>query len=188
LRLRQIDLGGALARHDVEIALNEPRANVELLGLALANERQHCDTHVHVAHTAPETRSVQAFRAIVGQHSRAVVNGKVVVHQDAQGIDAAQSIDGLILADDAEFDAKPELEIYADSVKCSHGTTVGEIDIEQLFYMRARGLDLQDAHRLLVFAFANALLRRMEWDAVRERIAHRVAGGLMDDTDMEGLS
>jgi len=186
-RLRQIGLGGGLARHDVDIGLCEPGACTELLGLVFAEHEQHIDTQIHVAHLAPDTRSEQAYRGIVGERSRAIVNGKVVVHRDAQGIDANQSINGLILAEHAEFDAKPELEIYADSVKCSHGTTVGEIDAEQLFYLCARGIAQEDARRLLTFAFANTLLRRMESRIIRERVARKLAGTLLTGPDMETL-
>ena len=131
-------------------------------------------------HIAPRTRSGEAFRGIIGDRGHGVFNGKVVVHRDAQHIDARQSSDNLLLADNAEIDTKPELEIYADDVKCSHGATIGEIDEEQLFYLRARGLDEDEARDLLTFAFANAVLERVELPELRERIADRVAVHLAD--------
>jgi Fe-S cluster assembly protein SufD len=107
-----------------------------------------------------------------------VFNGKVVVHRDAQRVDARQSSDNLLLDDQAEIDTKPELEIYADDVKCSHGATVGELDDEQIFYLRSRGIDPAAARGLLTIAFANAVLERVKLPALREQLAARVSAQL----------
>ena len=174
------DLGGRLVRNDFDIRLAGSGAEADLYGIFLASSGQHTDNHIRMDHIAPRTRSGEAFRGIIGDRGHGVFNGKVVVHRDAQHIDARQSSDNLLLADNAEIDTKPELEIYADDVKCSHGATIGEIDEDQLFYLRARGLDEDEARNLLTFAFANTVLERVELPALRERIADRVAVHLAD--------
>lgn len=174
-----VDLGGRLTRNDVDVKLMASGARVELFGVFVASN-QHVDDHTLVEHIAAETRSDEAFRGIVGRRGRGVFNGKVVVHRDAQRIDARQSSDNLLLDDQAEIDTKPELEIYADDVKCSHGATVGELDADQLFYLRARGIDEAAAREVLTVAFADAVLERITLEPLRERIAARVAARLRE--------
>ena len=175
------DLGGRLVRNDFDIRLSGAGADADLYGLFLASSGQHADNHIRMDHIAPRTRSAEAFRGIIGDRGHGVFNGKVVVHRDAQHIDARQNSDNLLLADNAEIDTKPELEIYADDVKCSHGATIGELDDEQLFYLRARGLADDEARNLLTFAFANTILERIALPELRERIAERVAARLPND-------
>jgi Fe-S cluster assembly protein SufD len=165
-----VDHGGQLIRNDIDVRLRERGAEAEVYGLLLAGEGQHVDDHTRIDHFAPETRSDEAFRAVIGRRGHGVFNGKVVVHRDAQRIDARQTNDTLLLADHAEIDTKPELEIYADDVKCSHGSTVGELDAEQLFYLRSRGIDETEGRELLTRAFAAVVLERIH-PALRERAA-----------------
>jgi Fe-S cluster assembly protein SufD len=120
----------------------------------------------------------ELFRGVIGSRGRGVFNGKVVVHRNAQRIEAHQSNDNLLLGDNAEIDTKPELEIYADDVKCSHGTTVGELDTEQLFYLRSRGIDETAARELLIGAFAASVLERIPNESLRNRITECVAARL----------
>jgi Fe-S cluster assembly protein SufD len=174
LSLALVDLGGRLVRNDVDVKLREPGGSVELFGVFLASEGQHVDNHTRVDHWAPETRSDEAFRGVIGRRGRGVFNGKVVVHRGAQHIDARQSNDNLLLSAQAEIDTKPELEIYADDVKCSHGATVGELDREHLFYLRSRGLDDAAARELLTAAFTQAVLERIPLDDLRDRLSARV--------------
>ncbi|MEO8467860.1 MAG: Fe-S cluster assembly protein SufD [Gammaproteobacteria bacterium] len=184
LRVGYIDLGGRLVRNDVEITLRERGARVELFGLFIAGAGQHLDNHTTIVHAAPETRSDEAFRGIIGDRGRGVFNGKVVVRPKAQRIDARQSNDNLLLGAHAEIDAKPELEIYADDVKCSHGATVGELDPDHLFYLRARGLDENDARRVLTTAFAASVLERVRDEPWRTRLIDLVAarlGGMVEN-------
>jgi Fe-S cluster assembly protein SufD len=169
-----VDLGGRLVRNDVDVRLREPGASVSLFGLFLAGQGQHVDDHTLIDHLAPETRSDESFRGVIGRRGRGVFNGKVVVHRGAQRIDARQSNDNLLLSDQAEIDTKPELEIYADDVKCSHGSTVGELDAEHLFYLRTRGVGEADAREILTAAFAATALERIAEPKLRERIAGRV--------------
>ncbi len=173
-----VDLGGRLIRNDVDVKLREAGAAIELFGVFLAGAGQHVDDHTLIDHLAPDTRSDEAFRGIIGHRGRGVFNGKVVVHRGAQRIDARQRNDNLLLSDQAEIDAKPELEIYADDVKCSHGSTVGELDAEHLFYLRSRGVDEATAREILTVAFASAVLERIAIPALRERIIALVTARL----------
>ncbi|HJR70176.1 MAG TPA: Fe-S cluster assembly protein SufD, partial [Gammaproteobacteria bacterium] len=172
------DLGGKLVRNDVAVRLGGRGARTELTGLFLAGAAQHIDDHTTIQHAAGETVSNENFRGIIGERGRGVFNGRVVVERGCQRIDAKQSNDNLLLGEHAEIDTKPELEIYANDVKCSHGSTVGELDAEQLFYLRARGLDTPAARRLLTTAFAAVMLERVHDEALRAQATERVTAGL----------
>ena len=186
-KLGYIDLGGRLVRNDLRVRLAEPGASCDISGVFLAVDGQHVDNHTRIDHIAPHTTSDEAFRGIVGERGRGVFNGKVVVHTGARGTDARQSSDNLLLSERGEIDTKPELEIYNDDVKCAHGATVGELDAEQLFYLRSRGMDEETARGLLVFAFANDLLRRIEVPELRQKVVTAVAGHLPDHKHWGGL-
>jgi len=178
LKLGYVDLGGKLVRNDIRVDLAKPGASCDLFGLFMAADGQHVDNHIRVDHTAPRTVSQETFRSIIGDRGRGVFNGKVVVHRNAQKINATQSSDNLLLSDHAEIDTKPELEIYADDVKCSHGATIGQLDEDQLFYLRSRGVDGETARGLLTFAFANDILQRFDLPELRERVIRRVLNHL----------
>lgn len=186
-RLGYVDLGGRLVRNDLRVHLAEPGASCDVSGVFLAARGQHVDNHTRIDHIAPHTTSDEAFRGIVGERGRGVFNGKVVVHAGAQGTDARQSSDNLLLSARGEVDTKPELEIYTDDVKCAHGATVGELNAEQLFYLRSRGMDEETARGLLIFAFANDLLSRIELPELRRRVVTAVAGHLPDHEHWGGL-
>ncbi|SVA39322.1 uncharacterized protein METZ01_LOCUS92176, partial [marine metagenome] len=158
-----------LTRNDVHVDLDGAGAKTELFGVFLAADGQHIDNHTRIDHRAPETKSIETFRGIIGDRGRGVFNGKVVVHPDAQKVDAQQKNDNLLLSEKAEIDTKPELEIYADEVKCSHGATVGDLDAEQLFYMKSRGIKESAARGILIFAFANEILKLIGLPKLRER-------------------
>jgi Fe-S cluster assembly protein SufD len=172
------DLGGRLVRNDVAIALRGTGARTDLFGLLLAGAGQHVDDHTVIRHAAGETISVEKVRGIIGERGRGVFNGKVVVEPGCQRIDAQQSNDNLLLGDHAEIDTKPELEIYANDVKCGHGSTVGELDEEQLFYLRARGLDLPAARQVLTTAFAAAIVEQVADEGLRATIMGQVTARL----------
>lgn len=182
-----VDLGGRVARNDFDIELAGPGAAVDAFGVFVASPGRHIDDEIHVDHAAPHTRSTTSFRGIADRGGRGVFRGKILVRPDAQKIDARQSSDNLLLAEQAEIDTRPELEIYADDVKCSHGATVGELDAEHLFYLRSRGIDEENARGLLTFAFANTQLQRLEPARLRDRAVARVAGRLGGPTLPEGL-
>ena len=178
-----ISLGGALVRNDIDDQLTEQGAGVTLNGLYLASGRQHVDNHTCINHLKPNTSSRENYRGVLDGHARGVFNGRVIVHKDAQKTDAHQSNSNLLLSDDAEVDTKPELEIYADDVKCSHGATVGQLDDAMLFYLRSRAIDEATARSLLTFAFADEIIRHIRLEAVRKRLESVVVGKL-PDTDV----
>jgi Fe-S cluster assembly protein SufD len=161
------DLGGGLIRNDVDVDIAEPGASVELYGLYLASGRQHIDNHTRVDHRVGPATSAEEYRGILSDRSRCVFNGKAIVHRGADGTDARQANHNLLLSDKAEIDTKPELEIYADDVKCSHGATVGQLDKTALFYLRSRGLDRDEAAQVLTRAFAATIVGKSTVQAVR---------------------
>ena len=178
-----LSLGGKLARWDIDVELDEPGAEISLNGLYLTGSRQHVDNHTLVEHKQPHTTSNEHYRGIMNGRSRAVFNGKVIVHEQAQKTEAHQSNANLLLSADAEVDTKPELEIYADDVKCSHGATVGRLDENMLFYLRSRAVDEDTARSLLTYAFADEVIRDIRYPEIRERLEQSIAGEL-PDTDL----
>lgn len=156
--------GGGLLRQDLDVHLAEPGGECDLRGLTTAGSGEHVDVHTRIEHRAPHCQSRETYKALAGGNGRAVFNGRVHVHPGADKTDSAMSCANLLLSDRAEVDAKPELEIYADDVKCSHGATVGQLDEAQLFYLRARGIDLAAARALLMTAFACDALAGLDGD------------------------
>jgi Fe-S cluster assembly protein SufD len=174
-----IDLGGLLVRNDLYALLDAPGASCSLNGLYVADGRQHVDNHTYIAHAKPRCTSREFYKGVLDGRGRAVFNGRVVVQPDAQRTDAEQINNNLLLSEDAEIDTKPELEIYADDVKCSHGATVGQLDLDQLFYLRSRGVDDAQARDLLTFAFANDVLRRFRIAPLRAMLEHSITTRLL---------
>jgi Fe-S cluster assembly protein SufD len=163
-------LGGELARIDINVGLNAERSECTLDGLYMTGGRQHVDHHTRIDHTKPRGKSREFYKGVLAGASRAVFNGKVVVHPDAQQTDAHQSNHNLLLSENAEVDTKPQLEIYADDVKCSHGATVGQLDADQIYYLRSRGVDDLSARALLTFAFAKDVVERLSLSPLRSRL------------------
>ena len=174
------DIGGGLIRNDVDFDISNPGAEVEFNGLYLAGDGQHIDNHTRVDHRAGPAKSSQEYRGILNGRCRCVWNGKAIVHQGADGTDANQANHNLLLSEHAEIDAKPELEIYADEVKCSHGTTVGQLDETALFYLRSRGMEKQQAIQMLTHAFAADLVGRAPVAAAKARVTSLVERRLGD--------
>ncbi|MBV1789830.1 Fe-S cluster assembly protein SufD [Marinobacterium sp. D7] len=176
-------LGGELCRNDLQVQLNGEEASALLEGLYLLDGRQHLDNHLRVDHRLPGGRSDQFYKGILRGHARAVFNGLAVVHPDAQHSDARQINRNLLLSTGAEVDTKPELQIEADDVKCSHGATVGYLDQEQLFYLRSRGVEKQSAQALLTLAFARESLQRLPrgefTDAYDQIVTDALAGRIV---------
>lgn len=168
------DFGGALVRQDVVAEILEPGALVRLHGLYLADGDQHVDNHTRVDHRVGPAQSREEFRGILNGKARCVFNGKAIVHAGADGTDAEQANHNLLLSARAEIDTKPELEIYADDVKCSHGATVGELDDNAIFYMQSRGIDRGSAQHLLTRAFAGQILRHLPIDALQDHLVARI--------------
>jgi Fe-S cluster assembly protein SufD len=165
-----VSLGGALSRNDIAAWLDAEGAECTLNGLYMVSGRQHVDFHTSVDHARPHGTSREYYKGILGGRSRGVFNGRVHVHPGAQRTDSQQANQNLLLSRDAEVDTKPELEIYADDVKCSHGATVGQLDPDMLFYLRARGIDEAAARGLLTYGFAQDVIERMTLPAVRQRL------------------
>jgi len=168
------DFGSEMARNDVAIEIAGPGAAANLHGLYLATGEQHIDNHVQVIHGVGPATSSQVYRGILSGRSRCVFNGKAVVLAGADGTDANQSNHNLLLSEKAEIDTKPELEIYADDVKCAHGATVGQLDEAALYYLRSRGLAEDDAKRALTRAFASGMLSALAIDECHDYISNAI--------------
>lgn len=166
--------GARFSRHEALLSLTEKDAQARLDGAYLATESRHCDNTIVITHAGPNTASHQAFRGVLGGSARGVYQGCIRVRPDAQGTDARQMIRTLLLSRQAEIATKPELEILADDVKCSHGTTVGELNSAALFFLRARGIPEAEARALLVEAFLGEILEAIESDVLRALAAAAV--------------
>jgi Fe-S cluster assembly protein SufD len=160
--------GGGLVRHDVEGTLDGEGIDCTLNGLYLARGRQHVDTHMRVEHRKPHCASHELYKGILDDQARAVFNGRIYVHKGAQKTDAKQTNRNLLLSAKALVQSNPQLEIFADDVRCTHGSTTGELDADALFYLRTRGLDRAAARGLLTYAFASELVETIDVPALRD--------------------
>ncbi|MFZ0630814.1 MAG: Fe-S cluster assembly protein SufD [Acidobacteriaceae bacterium] len=163
-------LGGGLVRNNVHPVLAGEGGECLINGLFLGTGRQHLDNFMHVEHASPHCGSRQYYNGILDGQAHGVFHGRIVVHKAAQKTDAKQTNRNLLLSDDAQIDTKPQLEIYADDVKCTHGATIGQIEENALFYLRSRGLSEAEARKLLLLAFAEECVERMHSTAAREHI------------------
>ena len=170
LTAHAVTLAGSLVRNDVHVSLDGEGAQCVLNGLYLGSGRQHIDNSTVIEHVKPRASSFELYKGILNDAAHGVFNGKIVVHKDAQKSDARQVNKNLLLSNDAVVNTKPQLEIYADDVKCSHGSTIGQIDPDALFYFRSRGLGLAEARRLLSAAFAADVVGRINVGSVRRRL------------------
>lgn len=180
-----LNFGGLWVRNDLRTRLEAPGAASVLNGLYLADQRRHVDNHTRIDHLAPATTSDELYRGIINDHGRAVFNGKVVVAEHAVKTDANQINNNLLLSRTAEIDTKPELEIYADDVQCSHGATIGQLDEHALFYLRSRGLGLEEARGMLTGAFALAVLARIASPELRTFARRQLAAVLPQSAALE---
>ncbi len=177
-----VSIGGALVRNNINASLNEEGAEIIMNGLYMTEDVQHVDNHTRVDHLKPHTQSHQNYRGVLNGKSRGVFNGKVVVHPQAQKIEAYQNNANLLLSDDAEIDTKPELEIYADDVKCTHGATVGQLDDDMLFYLRSRAVDEKTARSLLTYAFADEVISEINLKEIQNKLERLIIGRLPDSS------
>ena len=173
-----VSLGARLSRHDIDVTLDHEHARCSLDGLYVANGRQHVDFHTNVEHVAPRCESHEYYKGIAGGRGRGVFNGRVHVHPDAQKTEAHQTNRNLLLSRNAEIDTKPQLEIHADDVKCSHGATIGQLDEQMLFYLRARGIPESAARGMLTYGFARDVVDRIARPELRETIGAAVLAHL----------
>ncbi|MFZ1693106.1 MAG: Fe-S cluster assembly protein SufD [Flavobacteriales bacterium] len=164
-------LNGSLVRNEVNVALAGPEAHAELNSVYVLNGTTHCDNHTYIGHDVPDCTSDELYKGIIAEKGTGVFNGKVYVKQDAQRTRAYQSNANILQGDDARVFTKPELEIYADDVKCSHGCTIGRLDEKGLFYLRSRGVSEAEARRMLSHAFMTDVLERITNEDWRKHLA-----------------
>jgi len=162
-----ISLGGLLVRNDVNATLSEG-TDATLNGLYVVNGTQHIDNHLSVDHAKPHGTSHELYKGILDGKAAAVFNGKILVRKDAQKTDAKQTNKNLVLSDEAVIDTKPELQIFADDVRCTHGATIGQLDAESMFYLQSRGIGRQQARSLLTYAFAQDIVDRIKVQSLRD--------------------
>ncbi|WP_417513279.1 Fe-S cluster assembly protein SufD [Marinobacter sp.] len=169
-----VGFGGPLRRHDLQVSLEGEGAECKLNGVVVTQGTQHYDNHTNIEHVAAHCNSEETYRNIATDKSHAVFNGRIHIHQDAQKSNANMNNNNLLLSTGAEIDTKPELEIYADDVKCAHGATIGQLDEESLFYLVSRGIGRREANVLLTMAFINELVAQIPLEVVRETVQVRL--------------
>jgi Fe-S cluster assembly protein SufD len=170
VNVHAVSLGGALARHDLRGTLAGPGGYLILNGLYVLGGDQHADHHTAIDHAAPHCESHEYFNGVLAGRSRGIFNGRIIVRPGAQKTDSKQTNNNLLLSGEAHADSQPQLEIYADDVKCTHGSTVGPLDPKAMFYLRSRGLDETEARRLLTYGFAAEILNRMDVAPLRAQL------------------
>lgn len=179
-----INLGGAISRHDIELKFTAEAGEAWVDGLYMLNGSQHHDTHSVIDHTVPNCTSHQNYKGVLNDRSRGVFNGKVFVRENAHGTDAQQSNKNLLLSNDARVDTKPQLEIFNDDVKCAHGATVGQLEEEELFYLLTRGLPELLARNLLTYGFAEEIINKIGIESIKSDLDKAVLHRL--NTELEG--
>lgn len=173
-----IVFGGALVRNDINLFIAGSNAHTRFDGVVAIDVDQHVDNHTRLDHAEPHCESFEIYKHLLGGKSRAVFNGKIFVHQDAQKTDAKQTNMTLLLSPTAQVDTKPQLEIFADDVKCTHGATIGQLRKDALFYMKSRGIDEATARGLLVYAFAAEVMELIDNDSLREALEQMLVAKL----------
>jgi Fe-S cluster assembly protein SufD len=163
-----LTFGGRLVRNDVVAVLDGEGIDCTLNGLYVGRDKQLIDNHTTIDHAMPHCGSHEVYKGILAEQSRGVFNGKIIVRPDAQKTDAKQTNKALLLSDDASVNTKPELEIFANDVKCTHGAAIGQLDEDAMFYLRSRGLSISEARAMLIHAFAGDILNRVKIAPVRE--------------------
>ena len=174
-------LGGRFVRNDAGAVLDGDGAEVTLNGLYLADGERLVDNHTTIDHAQPHCPSHEIYKGILGGKARAVFNGKIIVRQDAQKTDAKQTNRALLLSDDASINTKPQLEIFADDVKCTHGAAIGQLDEDAIFYLRARGLTFFEARDLLIHAFAGEIIDRVRIEPLKQALEAELYAQLAKD-------
>jgi Fe-S cluster assembly protein SufD len=173
-----IALGGALVRNEANAVLGGEGGECTLNGLYLANGRRLVDNHTAIDHAMPHCASHELYKGILDDRAHGVFNGKIFVRQDAQKTDAKQTNQTLLLSEDAQINTKPQLEIFADDVKCTHGATVGQLDADAIFYLRSRGIGLEAARSILTYAFASDIIHRIKVEPVKEQLGQALFANL----------
>jgi Fe-S cluster assembly protein SufD len=179
-----VSLGGELVRHNLNVVLSDEHSETTIDGLYVVSGKQHVDNHTSIDHRKPHCTSHQLYKGILDGKSRAVFNGKVFVREGALLTDAHQLNKNLLLSGDATVDTKPQLEIFADDVKCSHGAAVGQLEGEELFYLSTRGINPERARALLTYGFAEDVISKIKMKAVREQLDKAVLEKLHQNLDV----
>lgn len=174
-----VSIGAWIARSDINARFNDEGGECTLNGLYLAHENQLVDTHTLIDHAKPNCNSHELYKGVMDDKSRAVFNGKVMVRKDAQKTNAFQENKNILLSDEAVVDTKPQLEIFADDVKCSHGATIGQLSKEGLFYLRSRGFSEELARTTLIYAFASDVVHSISISEVRDKLEEMLAEKLL---------
>jgi Fe-S cluster assembly protein SufD len=162
--------GSMLTRNDINVYLKGTEASCTLNGLYTLNETRHVDNHTSINHIAPSCRSSETYHGILDGASHGVFNGKIYVYPEAQKTDSRQTSHSLMLSNDSVIDAKPQLEIFADDVKCSHGATIGKLEEDSLYYLRSRGIDTEEARKMLILAFARKITGEFKLEPLKKEI------------------
>lgn len=173
--MHTFSFGGKLTRNNLNFYQRGEHIDSTLKGITIIEDKQHVDHNTLVHHIFPNCESHQDYKGIFAEKSTGVFNGKIVVEKEAQKINAFQSNNNILLDDSATINSKPQLEIFADDVKCSHGCTIGQLDEDSLFYLRSRGIPLKEAKALLMYAFANNVLESVKIPEIKKRITHQIA-------------
>jgi Fe-S cluster assembly protein SufD len=173
-RTHSVMLGGRLVRNEVRVRFDDEGGEATVNGLYLGDGQRHLDNFTVIDHARPHCASHELYKGILADQAHGVFNGKIFVRPGAQKTDAKQTNKVLLLSDNATINTKPQLEIFADDVKCTHGATIGQLDADQLFYLRARGVPHEQARRLLTFAFANDIVSRIALPAIREELEEMI--------------
>jgi Fe-S cluster assembly protein SufD len=182
-----LTFGAALDREEVCALLGGEGAESYLNGLYITSGQQHVDNHTTIDHAKPHCASRELYKGVLDGKSRGVFNGKIIVRKDAQKTDSRQTNKNLLLSEDAAIDTKPQLEIYADDVKCTHGATIGQIDPEAVFYLRSRGIGKEEARSLLTYAFANDIIDKIKFEPLRALLRDELFGHLARGQKAEGM-
>jgi len=169
-----ISFGGKIVRNDINSVLDDENVETHYYGLYLGSGKQHIDNHTFMDHAKPNCMSNELYKGILDDESRGVFNGKIIVRQDAQKTNAYQQNKTVLLSKKAIIDTKPQLEIFADDVKCSHGATIGHLDEESEFYIRSRGVPQELAKSMLIRAFANDVIETIKIDELKEQMNHLI--------------
>ncbi|HHQ14909.1 MAG TPA: Fe-S cluster assembly protein SufD, partial [Chromatiales bacterium] len=188
LEATHLDLGASLARNDLQVRLNGRSASAALYGLFIADAHRHLDNHSNVEHCVGDTQCEEIYRGIVCDHGRGVFNGRILVHHGADGSNASLENRNLLLDRTAEVDTKPELEIYTDDVKCSHGSTTGQLDATAVFYLRSRGIPQDRARQMLTIAFAREVADCIPVAELREVIDRTIESRVGKDLSLESAT
>ena len=180
-----INFGAAISRHGIDVRMDHEGAQCSVDGLYMVDGNQHADTHSLIDHRQPRCASHQLYKGILDGKSRAVFNGKVFVRHGAQQTDAKQTNKNLLLSPEARVDTKPQLEIFADDVKCAHGAAVGQLDHDELFYLESRGINSSLARNMLTYGFAEEVIEKIKIESIKRELDEAVLHRLHSELELQ---